>query len=350
VALTLIISASVQAQWRGADKPKLVIVQPLSFEYETTLVEAVGTAQAVRSVDLFPSVAEEVTAVNFTPGQDVKAGDILVELDSRLQDVEVKRAQIQLADAKRILNQVKRSLGSGAVTQSEVDAADTVVQLAEVALQQALENKEDRLVSAPFDGVVGLTDIEVGDRLTEQTLIATLDDRRSLFINFVAPEMAVGYLMSKPDVQLQPWSDREILLTAKIAEIDSRVNDADRTIRARALTDNQNDGFRPGMSFRVSLEVRGERFVSIPEVALSWGATGAYVWLAEGETAKRVEVQVEQRRRGRIFISGALSDTETLIVEGIQGLRDGQALRIENDPALADVNTDTDTSGQVGAI
>jgi RND family efflux transporter MFP subunit len=326
----LLLTLPTSAQYRGADRPRIVVVEPLSFEYETSLIEAVGTAQATRSVSLFPSVSDEVTSLNFIPGQEVKKGVVLVELDSRLQDVDLQRAEIQLEDAQRNLDRVKNSLKRGAVTEREVDDANTLSRLAKVSLLEAKENKEDRLVRAPFDGIVGLTDVEVGDRITPQTEITTLDDRVRLFVNFVAPESAVSYLMQKPTVQLQPWTDRMTLLPAKVAEIDSRVNIQDRTIRARALLDNQHDQYRPGMSFRVTLNVRGESYVAIPEAALSWGANGAFVWLSENEKAKRVDVQIEQRLRGRILVTGELSDGQTLIIEGIQGLRDGQALEIQN--------------------
>nr|WP_136250548.1 efflux RND transporter periplasmic adaptor subunit [Ningiella ruwaisensis] len=343
--LTLFVPYA-HSQWRGADQPKLVVVEPLSFEYETTLIEAVGTAQAKRSVTLFPSVSDEVTAVNFVPGQSVKQGDILIEMDSRLQDVAIRRATIQLEDAKRNLDRVKQSVAKGALTQSELDTADTALKLAEVALQEAKENKEDRLVRAPFDGVVGLTEVEVGDRITPQTEITTLDDREALFVNFVAPEMAVSYLMQKPEVQLEPWTDRTIRLDARIGEVDSRVNTGDRTIRARALLENEDDQYRPGMSFRVSLEVLGQRYVAIPEAALSWGSTGAYVWLADDNAAKRVDVQVQQRMRGRILVSGDLRDGEILIIEGIQGLRSGQPLNIQNPDAIVNKN-DANITNQV---
>lgn len=326
--LSLVTSAS--AQYQGADSPRIVVVERLTFEYETSLIEAVGTAQAKRSVTLFTSVSDEVISVNFVPGQAVKKGTVLLELDSRLQDVNMQRAEIQLEDAHRNRERVKNSFEKGAVTEREVDDANTISRLAKVTLLEAQENKENRLVRAPFDGIVGLTDVEVGDRITPQTQITTLDDRTGLFVNFVAPELAVSFLMEKPTVQLQPWTDRMTLLPAKVAEIDSRVSIQDRTIRARALLDNQNDQYRPGMSFRVTLEVRGELYVAIPEAALSWGANGAFVWLVENEKAKRVGVQVEQRLRGRILVTGNLSDGETLIVEGIQGLRDGQSVDIQN--------------------
>lgn len=335
--VTLSLAIPVSAQYRGADRPRIVVVERLSFEYETSQVEAVGTAQAKRSVSLFASVSDEVTSLHFVPGQSVKKGTVLLELDSRLQDVNIQRAEIELEDAQRNLDRVKNSLKQGAVTEREVDDANTVFKLAKVNLVEAQKNKEDRLVRAPFDGIVGLTDVEVGDRITPQTEITTIDDRTGLFVNFVAPELAVSHLMEKPSVQLQPWTNRMISLAAKVAELDSRVNIQDRTIRARALLDNQNDQYRPGMSFRVTLEVRGELYVAIPEAALSWGANGAFVWLAENQTAKRVDVQIAQRLRGRILVTGALSDGETLIVEGIQGLRDGQALKIQN-AANSDIN------------
>jgi RND family efflux transporter MFP subunit len=320
----------VSAQYRGADRPRIVVVEKLRFEYETSTIEAVGSAQAIRSVTLFSSVSDEVISVNFTPGQTVKKDDVLLVIDSRLQDVNMQRAEIELEDTQKNLNRVNNSFKKGAVTERQVDDANTLFKLANINLLEAKKNKEDRLVRAPFDGIVGLTDIEAGDRITPQTEITTLDDRTRLFINFVAPELAVSYLMEKPTVQLQPWTDRLTLLPAKVAEVDSRVSLQDRTIRARALLNNQNDEYRPGMSFRVTLDVRGELYIAIPEAALSWGANGAFVWLAENEQAKRVNVQIEQRLRGRILVTGRLSDGETLIIEGIQGLRDGQALKIQN--------------------
>lgn len=333
IALTLILcfNSLVQAQSRGfGDQARLVVVEALSFEYQSTLIEAVGTAQAQRSVTLFASVSDEVTAVNFVPGQAVSKGDILVELDSRLQDVAVERAAIELLDAQQNLERIKKSQARGAVTELELDDAVTSLKLAQVNVREAKENKEDRLVRAPFDGIVGLTDVEVGDRISPQIEITTIDDRSQLFVNFVSPELAVSYLMQKPDVTLQPWTDRNKSLTAKIAQLDSRVNTQDRTIRARALLENENDQFRPGMSFRVTLEVLGERYVAIPEAALSWGSTGAFVWLAQNEKAARIQVQVEQRLRGRILVSGRLFEGDTLIVEGIQSLREGQDLEIQN--------------------
>ncbi len=142
VLALVLFSSLATAQWRGGDRPKLVIVEKLSFEYETTVIEAVGTAQANRSVTLTPSVSDQVTSVRFVPGQLVEKGEIVISLDDRLQDIDLKRTLIRLQDTQRNFKRVQQSVAKGAVTALELDDAETAVKLAEVAHQEAKENKE----------------------------------------------------------------------------------------------------------------------------------------------------------------------------------------------------------------
>ena len=323
-----IITMPVSAQsWGGrGNSAKLVVLNKIEFMHEQKNVEAVGTAEAVKSVTLFPAVADEVTAVNFKPGQKVTKGDVLITLDDRRQVVAVRRAELQLEEAERVLKRLIDSRDRGAVAQSEIDTARTARDLAKVTLDEAKADLEDRRVVAPFTGYVGLTDVEIGDRVTTTTVITTLDDRSNLYVNFRAPESAVSLLMSESKVTLQPWASRDIALSADIAQLDSRINNTDRTMAARALLSNERDMYRPGMSFRVKLNLQGELYAAIPEAALLWGATGAYIYTAVDNKAKRVDVSVHQRLRGTILVSGDLNDGDLLVAEGIQSLREGQAI------------------------
>lgn len=328
-AVMALASLPAQSQLMGDRQAKLVVTQPITFTHEIRKVEAVGSAEAVRSIVLYPAVADEVVEVNFVPGQRVEAGKVLVRLDDRRQTVAVKRAELTLADAQRTVDRLTTSHEKGAVPINELDLAKTQRDLAEVALEEAKVDLQDRYIKAPFDGVVGLSDIEVGDRINEQTVVTTLDNRSKLYINFKAPEAALPILMSSPEVTLEPWTDRETTLKAEIAQIDSRINESDRTLRARAILDNSSDQFRPGMSFRVNLSIKGDRYASIPEAALLWGATGAYIWLAENGKAKRVDVNVHQRLRGTILVAGSINEGDVLITEGVQRLRTGQSVTTE---------------------
>ncbi|WP_245953187.1 efflux RND transporter periplasmic adaptor subunit [Alteromonas aestuariivivens] len=324
-----IFSGLSQAQFYGDTQAKLVVLEPVKFQYERKNVEAVGTAEAVRSIILYPAVSDEVLEVNFVPGQFVEKGKLLLRLDDRRQRIALNRARLQLEDAERTLKRLRESRAQGAVPQSELDIAQTDRDLAKVAVDEAQANLDDRRVIAPFSGVVGLTDVEVGDRITPQTAVTSLDDRSKLYINFRAPEASLNVLLSAPQVELLPWTDRNNPINAEIAQVDSRINETDRTLRARAVLDNSHDRYRPGMSFRVNLSMDGDRFAAIPESSLLWGATGAYLWKAVDGKAKRVEVKVHQRLRGTILVTGDLGESDMLIAEGIQRLRNGQQITTE---------------------
>lgn len=322
--VALVSTAQVFAQVNRSSAR--VIIAPVSVEQQVSKVEAVGTAEAIRSVMIYPAVSDKVTAVHFNPGQYVEQGQLLLQLDARRQEVELQRVTIQLADAERTVTRLQQSQQRGAIAQSELDDAITLRNLLQVQRSAAQTELDDRMVRAPFAGVVGLTDIEQGDRIDVQTPITTLDDRKQLFVHFNAPESALPILYGNATVELEPWQSQGKRITADIAQIDSRIDPANRTIRTRALLDNQDDSYRPGMSFRVILQLKGQEFAVVPEAALLWGATGPYVWLEQQGKAEKVAVNIEQRLSGRLLVSGNLAKGDQLIIEGVQSLRAGQAV------------------------
>jgi len=190
-------------------------------------------------------------------------------------------------------------------------------------------------VRAPFDGVVGITDIQPGDRISATTMVTTIDNREQLYVDFQAPETALNLLQNNDTVAATPWQNSAEILTLNIADIDSRVDPQTRTIRVRALLENEDDKYRPGMSFRIRLEIEGDYYAVIPEAALMWGAEGAFVWrVAEGK-AERVNVEIQQRRRGSLLVDADLTSEDLIVVEGVQTLRPGQALNVSNAEELS---------------
>lgn len=295
------------------------------MEHANEQVQAVGNAEAIRSVILYPAVGDKVTAVHFKPGDQVVAGAVLLELDSRRQTAALNEAKIKLADSERIQTRLQQSHAKGAVPQSDLDDAKTVYELAKVAVTKAETELQDRQVRAPFSGTMGLTDVEVGDRITTQTAIASIDDTRALYINFNAPESAISMLRNSGNVRVIPWQG-STAVNAKVAYLDSRIDPQTRTLRVKAKLENKNAQFLPGMSFRVHIEIQGERYAAVPEAALLWGATGPYVWKSVEQKATRVDVKIQQRLAGRLLVSGPLLEDDILVVEGVQRLRPAQAL------------------------
>lgn len=327
----LVLSNSATAQ-RYGNSEALVVVDTITYGKEENRVEAVGTAEARHSVTLYSAVAERVAEVNFTSGDFVQQGSILIQLDNRRQRVTLDQAELNLEDAERTLDRVRKSHEQNAVPKSELDRAKLARDLALVEKNRAQIEVEDRQIVAPFSGVIGLSDVEPGDRITSQTAIATLDDREMLIVDFKIPEAAVNLLAAGATLTLQPWRYSGLPVVANIVEKDSRIDPQTRLFRVRAELDNRQDDFLPGTSFRTIIQTQGEEFIAIPEAALSWGPNAPYVWLARERKALRVPVQIEQRQRGRVLVSGDILFNDLLITEGIQNIREGQALKFKESP------------------
>lgn len=300
-----------------------VIAESLSFESAQTRVEAVGTSRAVLSAEIHPAASGEVVAVNFEPGQFVRKGDILVELDSRQEKLAVGLAEIKLEDATRLYERYLRSSDSGAVLPTTLDAARTAMETARLELERARVALDDRSIQAVFDGHVGATDVDPGDRVNPDATITTLDDRSSLLVSFEVPEAFIGELAVGEEIHLETWSTAMPAVTGEVVDVGSRIDPRNRTFVARARVENPDDTLRPGMSFRVSADVEGERYPVVPETALLWGAEGAYVWSVVDGKAVRTPVKVVQRREGRVLIDGDLGANGIVVVEGTQRMRNG---------------------------
>ena len=327
--------ATVDSQPRPDEVAVRVIVEPLQFEPVRTHVEAVGTSRALRSVDVYPATSGEVIAVDFEPGQFVRAGDKLIELDRREQELAVELATIRLADAERLFDRYQRSADSGAVLPTVLDEARTAAETARVELERAKIALADRTVRAMFDGYVGITDVDRGDRVDTGTMITTLDDRSYLLISFDVPETLIGELAVGELARLETWNSRTPVVYGEIVDIGSRIDPQTRTFTARARVPNESDALRPGMSFRVAADIDGEMYPVVAETGVQWGADGAYVWSINNGTARRIDVQVVQRREGRVLVAGEFGDSEVVVVEGIQRMQDGINVTYDS-PQVAD--------------
>ena len=142
-----------------------VVAETVRFLPEQTEVEAIGTARAVTSAEIYPESAGRVTSVMFSPGDYVRAGQPLLELDARQERLAVDAARVQVLEAEQLLGRYRRIEDTGAISESQIEAGETALASAKVALRQAQAALADRTVRAPFAGHVGLTEIDPGDRV-----------------------------------------------------------------------------------------------------------------------------------------------------------------------------------------
>lgn len=303
-----------------------VIVEPVDLKQERIVVRAVGTGIARDSADIHPSVDGEVVDVRFRPEQRVAKGQVLVRLDDDHQRLAVRLAEVALRKAKRDAARLRKLAKSGHATGTALDSAQTALETATVRYAQAKADLADRVVIAPFDGVIGLSDISVGDRVTDATMIATLDERSTLLVDFNLPEDYTGRINVGDPIAVRPSIDPERRIVGKIAAMDSRIAKQTRTLRIRAAIPNPDNSIRPGTSFEVEFAFMGGSYPSIAEVAVLWSHDGAYLWRANAGKAEKIFVKLVRRDKGRILVDGPLESGDLIVVEGVQGLRDGQKL------------------------
>lgn len=304
-----------------------VITAPVVLADDTLHITAIGSGEALRAANLQPAVAGEVAEVAFVAGDRVLEGTVLLRLVDRQQALAVELANSQVDAARRLLARYADTRDSGAVPASVVDDARTRLRDAEIALAQAREDLADRQLRAPFSGVVGITRVHEGDRVTPETLVTTIDDRRVIRVSFEVPEAWLGRLLVGQQVMAGTvaFPDREF--PGRIAQIDSRVDPLTRNIRLLADLHNNEDLLRPGMSFEVRLTLAGERRLAIPQLAQQWGRDGSYVWAVRDGRAERLPVRSLRRVGDLVLVAGELEAGDTVVVEGAHRLYEGTEVR-----------------------
>lgn len=159
-----------------AEQAVSVIAEPLISLPLTQIYQAIGTSRAQQTADLYARSAGEVNQVTFSAGDYVQKGEVLVRLDARREALALKQAQIDLDQATQLLTRYRKYEDTGAISVTDLEEAEVAKQTAEVSVDTARVALSDRSIRAPFSGYIGFSEVDPGDRITESTLIATLDN------------------------------------------------------------------------------------------------------------------------------------------------------------------------------
>jgi RND family efflux transporter MFP subunit len=328
MAAAMLLAACSAEQDRGGDRSVAVVAEPVRLLPDEDIVEAVGTARAVRSAQIFPEVSGRIAAVRFSPGAFVRQGAVLVELDARAERLALKLAEVRVAEAEQLLARYRRIEDTGALSDSQIEAGETALAAAQIERDQAALALSERTIRAPFAGHVSFSDLDPGDRVTPTTLIAQIDQRARLYVDFNAPEAVFRRLRPGQSVAVVAFSDPDRVIPTTIEAVDSTIELEQRSYRARAAIDNSADAFRPGMSFAVRFADSGQLRPAVPEAAVMWTGEGSSVFAVKDGKAVRVPVTIASRRDGLALLEAKIAKGTQVIVKGVQKLREGQSVTL----------------------
>ncbi|KZL17811.1 Multidrug resistance protein MdtA precursor [Pseudovibrio axinellae] len=321
---------------RGARNQEIIVRgRSIATGVTDTFVRAIGTGRAVKMTDLYPESSGRILELPFKPGTDVSIGDILLRLDDAEERLAVERAKFALKDAEAQVARYEKLMSSQTISTVQMQNALLATNQARLDLDKATIDLERRQVKAPFDGILGIIDVEIGDYVTQSSRISGLDDRSSILVEFVVPERFANKVKRGDEVELRTEAMPGHVFSGHLTALENRVNSDSRTLKVQATVENPDDLLRSGIAFDARVQLEGDEWPSVPSVALKWDRTGPHIWLAKGNTAQRADVTVIERSADRILIGGDVEPGDIVITETTRDLRPGSRITVEAEPGFS---------------
>ena len=290
-------------------------------------LEALGTARANESLDITSNVTETISEIHFKDGQQVEAGAPIVSLARGEEAAELAAAHAQLEEQKRELRRMRPLLRTKAIAQRTYDERKTAVEVAERTVQQVKARVSDRVITAPFAGVLGLRNVSVGSLVSPGDLITTLDDVDVIKLDFTMPATYLTSVKVGGSITARSPSFPDRAFEGKVTTLDSRIDPETRSLIVRVMLANADQVLRPGMLMYVTLENNQRESLTLPEEALLPKGEKVFVYVvgAEGKVTERA-ITIGARRAGSVEITSGLEGQERVIIRGQNKVRPGQTV------------------------
>jgi membrane fusion protein, multidrug efflux system len=308
----------------GAGRPVAVTTTVLRLQPFNDALQALGTAQANESVTITAKVSDVITRLAFDSGQRVHAGQLLADMNSRAQQADVAAAQAALRDAEQQLQRGGELAKAQLIARGQYDTLRANRDAAAASVQAKRASVGDRTITAPFDGVLGLRQVSLGALVAPGTVITTLDDDRTIKLDFTLPEAALSAISGGQQITATSDAWPGQTFAGRIADIDSRVDPSTRAVRVRAELPNPDGKLRQGMLLRVRVQLPTRQALVLPELAVQQEADQSSVFRVGADgTVRQVPVKLGTRREGVVEVVNGLSPGDRIVVEGTVKLHDG---------------------------
>ncbi|HNR91654.1 MAG TPA: efflux RND transporter periplasmic adaptor subunit [Dokdonella sp.] len=353
LAVLLLIGAIAGFQWFSISRMMANMPPPPAPTVTTTKVvyeawqpaqSSVGTLRAVRGADLAFDVAGVVSKVNLVSGDEVKQGQVLVQLRDDDDVAALRQAEAAAALAKVTYDRAKRQLEVKAISQADHDNAAADLKARQATVQQHLALVAKKQLRAPFDGRAGIVTLSPGTYVNAGMSIVTVQQLDPVFVDFAVPQRDLGKLRKgqRVTLRLDAYGDR--VFEGVLSAIDPKVDGDTRNARIEASVDNADGALVPGMFANVSVEVgEQDRQLTLPQSAITFNPYGETVFVvkppaqangADGQPAKPVAQQVfvttGATRGDQIAVLSGLDEGTEVVTSGQLKLKNGTLLTIDN--------------------
>lgn len=334
------IKAAIAAGAAFQMPPEAVTTVVAGQEQWPAVLNTIGSVVAAHGVTVSADLPGVVEKIDFESGRAVKKGDLLVRLDTSQE-----RAQLASADAGRHLSSLnfdraKGLLERGVTSQAEYDRMAAELKQAEARVGEIQATIERKTIRAPFSGVLGIRQADLGQYLNSGDPIVPLQALDPVYVNFSVPQQEAGQLGTGAEVRV--WTDggADRAVSGRITAINSVIDEGTRNIQVQATFDNTDGALRPGMFVQVEVRVgAADQVVALPGSAVNYAPYGNSVFVVEqlkdakGNSYSGVRqqfVQLGPARGDQVAVVSGVKPGEEVVTSGVFKLRNGAAVFVNN--------------------
>lgn len=329
LAAVLFAIAPVPTLAQGGGRGPAVEAIVLTPSVVVEAVSSVGDLQSEDSVIIRPEIAGRVREIGYREGAPVRTGDVMVRLDDAIYRAELDQAIARRDLSARNYERVQALNVRGHSSEQNLDIAREEVRVNEASVELAEARLRRTVITAPFDGMVGLSSVSVGDYIEAGDDIVNLERIIPLKVDFRLPERYLRLVsVGRPvDITLDAFPGESY--RGEVYAIDPRIRAADRSIGVRARLPNSDGTLRPGIFARISMIVdRRETALVVPEEALVPRGNERFVFRIVDGKAQLTKVRIGLRETGQVEIVEGLSAGDIVVTAGQAKIREGAAVRI----------------------
>ncbi|WP_445946621.1 efflux RND transporter periplasmic adaptor subunit [Shewanella sp.] len=307
-----------------AEKVVPVITAAVEQHELSQSITLIGKLAATDSVMIAPQVPGKIDSIAVTSNQYVTKGQVLLTLDNRKAKANVTEAEAFYQNEVRKLNEFNKLIHVNAITQTEIEAQKSSVDIAFARLEAAKTDLDYHTLTAPFSGNTGLVNFSRGKMVSINESLLSLDDLSVLQLDLQVPEHYLALLSTGMLVNASSRAWNKAIFTGKVIAIDPRVNSQTLNLNVRSQFDNQKGQLKPGMMMSATLVFPSVSSPIVPVQALEYSGTKRYVYVInQDNVAIRTQVILGARIKDQVLLESGVSIGERIVVQGLVNMRDG---------------------------
>lgn len=342
------IYTAIQQNANFAPPPEAITSAVAKEETWTNKLSAVGSLMAMQGVTISAEEAGKVTKIGFESGSAVNQGDLLVEIDTSVEEAKLKGALAWEARTQKALTRSQQLRTNNAVSADELDNASGEYQRAASEVESLKATIAKKRITAPFAGKTGIRMVNVGEYLSQGTPIVPLHSLGTLYTNFSLPQQALAKLKVGQSVSLAVDAFPNENFEGKINAINPNVSDSNRNVEVQATIKNDDERLRPGMFVTAHVSLAEEtKVIALPVTSINYAPYGDSVYIIEKvkdpkdptkefDGVRQQFVKIGSKQGDQVAILSGIKPGEQVATSGLFKLRPGASVAINNAHAPSD--------------